>query len=856
MQERIGSGGFGAVYRTLMVTPGGLERVIALKVLKEGSATPANIARLRDEARLLSLVRHRAIVQVVDIVELSVGWALAMELVEGLDLAAIVRHEALPPRAAFEVVGEVASALHAVTTTEHDGRPLNLVHRDIKPANLLLTAAGTVKLLDFGIASADVDHRHAETQADMVVGTVRYMAMERFEGVCAPPSDIYSLGIVLAELLGRRGYVATDRAKVDAAIRHVRKLAGTEAAALFEAMVDTEPGRRPPAREVARRCRELAPRLPGPALEDWAMEAVPDLTGERTDAPDPADPILGTTLTSEVARPPRRSWARPLAMVAVTAGVAAAAFALGSLIMGPAGVWLGTRVSGGEYALREVVPLDVPRDTTCTSLSSDGTTVAYTSRDEVFVQRIGEAPRGIARVAGTPDSCPVLSPDGALVAFDDLDGHVRIVDLGGREVRAIDAPQMIPEDWGPRGLLLLRSARESELHLLPGPEAAIRPVGTGSAFRMARWDEAGDRILVPRDGEMLWMALDGTTTGTGLHARAADVGAHGVIVLSDWDGHQSGVYTWEPGGEPRLQTHVPGRVHLIAAAPEADRFVLETEVSKVRATRHVLDPDRRALVSSDTFPCDESDFMAIAPDGSGLFTVDPIPALGPGSRPSGLRYAVNRMGFAGEALDQLTTLESVGDLEYGNHSRARARQYYVERRADGTGTLAWFSSDTPGPPQPFLDIGSTPVAYFAVSPDERHVAIDGPDGSLCIRPVAPGAAERCLADVEGDEWLDATRIVVLHDESLGVLDIGTFDIHPLAEDVDYHFGFAVADDQLLVVGEERIAWLSLQTGEQHPLLDREGDLGVIADVTRDGRTLVIAELNATDEVFLLELAWR
>ena len=199
--------GFGAVYRARLLSAGGFSKQVALKVLKAGDDQPYEVVqRLRDEARILGLIRYRAVVGVDGLAHLDQGWVVVMEYVPGVDLSQPIRHGPLPPRVAVEIVEEVASALQVAweTPSQETGEPLYLVHRDLKPANLRITAQGEVKILDFGLARADFSEREARTRS-YLFGSFKYMPIERLEGVEGPKADIYALGLVLAEMLvGRR----------------------------------------------------------------------------------------------------------------------------------------------------------------------------------------------------------------------------------------------------------------------------------------------------------------------------------------------------------------------------------------------------------------------------------------------------------------------------------------------------------------------------------------------------------------------------------------------------------------------------------------------------------------------------
>ena len=124
-----------------------------------------------------------------------------MEYIGGADLSRLEKHGAVPQGPALEIIGEVASALHvAYTTPGPSGEPLRLLHRDIKPQNIIVTPNGEVKVLDFSVARADYAGREAQTR-HMLLGSLGYMAPERFEHKDGPGSDVYAMGVLLWEML-------------------------------------------------------------------------------------------------------------------------------------------------------------------------------------------------------------------------------------------------------------------------------------------------------------------------------------------------------------------------------------------------------------------------------------------------------------------------------------------------------------------------------------------------------------------------------------------------------------------------------------------------------------------------------
>ena len=291
----VGRGGFGTVYRARMMGEEGFSREVALKVLNEERAgVPALLRKLKDEARVLGLVRHRAIVHVDGLVKLGGHWTVVMEFVEGVHLRDLCRAGSVPPRVALEIVAEVAAALDsAYRARRPDGEPLKLLHRDIKPTNVQVTSHGEVKVLDFGIAKGD-DDQQADTQQ---MGTLGYMSPERLDWVDGPEGDVYSLGVVLWEIVMSRAYGRTSshfsrHAKiVHAQLESFRACLvddwGTGAAladqvtAFLSRMLEYSAERRPTAREVERRAMDLRDAAQGERLRDYAERVVPGLLEER-----------------------------------------------------------------------------------------------------------------------------------------------------------------------------------------------------------------------------------------------------------------------------------------------------------------------------------------------------------------------------------------------------------------------------------------------------------------------------------------------------------------------------------------------------------------------------------------------
>ncbi|MEZ5272929.1 MAG: Stk1 family PASTA domain-containing Ser/Thr kinase [Ilumatobacteraceae bacterium] len=198
LQQRIGRGGMADVFlaRDLL-----LDRPVAIKVLfPEFAVDPNFVERFRREAQSAANLNHPNIVGVYDWGKYANTYFMAMEYVQGRTLADILRANGhVNSQQAAEIASEVSAALGFAHRN-------GVVHRDIKPANILIGANGQVKVADFGIARAmNAPTESNLTQAGSVMGTATYFSPEQAQGAQPDPrSDLYSLGIVLYEMVAGR----------------------------------------------------------------------------------------------------------------------------------------------------------------------------------------------------------------------------------------------------------------------------------------------------------------------------------------------------------------------------------------------------------------------------------------------------------------------------------------------------------------------------------------------------------------------------------------------------------------------------------------------------------------------------
>ena len=260
LHRTIGRGGMAEVH---LARDQLLDRPVAIKILFPEFATdPSFVARFRREAQSAANLNHPNIVGVYDWGKEAGTYYIVMEYVDGRSLSEILRSEGpLHPRRAADIAADVAGALGFAHRN-------GVVHRDIKPGNVLITTTGQVKVADFGIARAIRDGAEEHlTQTGSVMGTATYFSPEQAQGKPVDPrSDLYSLGIVLYEMVSGRPPFQGD-SPVAIAYKHVQesppplRSLNAEIPTTYEAITrkalaknPVEPlrvGRRPPRRPAA-----------------------------------------------------------------------------------------------------------------------------------------------------------------------------------------------------------------------------------------------------------------------------------------------------------------------------------------------------------------------------------------------------------------------------------------------------------------------------------------------------------------------------------------------------------------------------------------------------------------------------
>jgi serine/threonine-protein kinase len=406
LEELVGTGGMSSVFRA---HDRQLERRVAIKILHEHYADdPEYLERFRREARAVARLSHPNIVTVIDRGSDDGRQFIVFEHVEGENLKElVVRSGRLSVRRALELALGVADGL----AFAHDH---GLVHRDVKPQNVLLSREGEVKVTDFGIARS-LHVEHGVTQTGTVLGTGEYLAPEQASGKqVSPATDVYSLGVVLWELLA--GDVPFDGENfVAVALRHVNepppplRQRRPDVTPRLEAAVE-----RALAKDPARRF---------PSMTAFAKELRACLAEVEGEAPPPppatADDLGQTRVTPPApARVPprrraRRSRRRPAAVYVLLALVAAGAALAAVVLLSGAARHHGASGgrgggSGASVHLRGIAGYDPQGDrqehNELAGLATDGNTATSWTTETYGSRQFGGLKDGVGLMldAGSP----------------------------------------------------------------------------------------------------------------------------------------------------------------------------------------------------------------------------------------------------------------------------------------------------------------------------------------------------------------------------------------------------------------------------------------------------------------------
>lgn len=525
---QLGAGGMGVVYRARDAR---LQRDVAIKVLSESvTSDPERLARFTREAQLLASLNHPHIAHVYGLEESDGAQAIVMELVDGEDLSHRLSRGPLPVAEALAIAKQVAEALEAA----HDQ---GVVHRDLKPANIRIRPDGSVKVLDFGLATTlapgpttpDVDPSTVTTvtsptisESRVIRGTAAYMSPEQAKGRLADRrSDIWAFGAVLFEMLsGLRPFAAEDVSETLAAVLMKEPD--------WSALPATTP---PTVVAVLRRCLQKDRKLRPRDIGDVSLAL---------------DGAFAPALPAGVAASDVGAWGgwRRLGLPLATAVLATA------LLVGAA-AWARwpkpdvRPVTRFAYSLQEGHSL-TGLGSSSIALSPDGRAFAYKTVHGIYVRPLSDLEPRL--IPGTPEQPTTFffSPDGTALAYSDENELKRLPIQGGGPtvIATLQRDATVSGSWAEDGSILFND-REG-IHEIPSaggsPKLIVARHGDEQFYGPQRLP--GDSILFSvtasgnwNDGQAVVQSLSsGQRTVVVSNARDARYVRSGHLLYARGDG--------------------------------------------------------------------------------------------------------------------------------------------------------------------------------------------------------------------------------------------------------------------------------------------------------------------------------
>ncbi len=576
----IGSGGMGVVYRARRADEQ-FEQHVAIKVVRRGLDTEVILRRFRAERQILARLNHPGIARLLDGGSTQDGRPFfIMEHIEGQNIDVFASGNGLDVHGRLELFRRVCAAVHYA----HQNR---VVHRDIKPGNILVTPDGAPKLLDFGIAKILDANAGSETTTGLAM-TPEYASPEQLRGeAITPATDVYSLGVLLYELLvGQRPY----------------RLSRRRPEQLLRAICDEEPERPSAVAERAEgapgRGEGLCGDLDAIVLTALRKEPLRRYPSAEALSEDVHRHLVGRpvvarrdSLTYRVGKTIRRNRTALAWVVVVACLTGAAVAAIDRARLTPA-----ARRPVSE-PFRAVPFTSVAGREQHPAFSPDGTRLAYDwstekQRADVYVQAVeGGAPVRLTTHADD-ECCPVFSHDGRQIAF------LRF-NHGGAEIVVVPAT-----GGAQRSIARVGHGSATGLDWSPDGRLAVVDVGSPSGWSVfAASPATGERtrLTVPADGEedthprfspdgrMLAFLRQRSVLGKDVFVLALDGGATPHAVTSgDW---QPTDLAWTPDGRTLVfSASRPGqeglwRVDLNGGAPEPLRLTTGLGRSSLAVSR-------------------------------------------------------------------------------------------------------------------------------------------------------------------------------------------------------------------------------------------------------------------------------
>jgi serine/threonine-protein kinase len=484
----LGKGGMGEVYRARDLK---LKREVAIKILPEEFSRDADrVSRFQREAEVLASLNHPNIAAIYDLQEANESRFLVLELVEGETLADRISRGPVPVEEALKIAKEICEALEAA-------QEKGIIHRDLKPANIKLSANGSVKILDFGLAKALENAAGSATSSNsptmlsgtmggMILGTAAYMSPEQARGIAVDHrTDIWAFGCVLYEMLtGRQAF-------------HGELVSDVLASVLAREVDYTllQPRLHPRLKDALRRCLEKDRKRRWQAMGDVRVE-LQDVM---------ADPH-GSNLPAEHGVGRRPLWRRVIPIVITAIVIAAATLAITSSFRTspPPAV-----VARFPFVIPEGQQFNRASGRHILAISPAGTDIVYAADNQLYLRKMSEMDSRRIQGTGMDVAAPFFSPDGQWLGFYSIqDSKLKKISItGGVAVTIADARNPNGISWNRNDRILMGA----------GPQGILGVSGNGGSLQTIIKVEADEQAqspqLLPDDENVLFTLAKGGTVG-------------------------------------------------------------------------------------------------------------------------------------------------------------------------------------------------------------------------------------------------------------------------------------------------------------------------------------------------------